>query len=60
LSACKPVILSKEVICECDNVDQHALYAFYLVALPIIVLRRGLMSEIDPKPPSARGSYPES
>jgi hypothetical protein len=34
LSPCKPVIISKEVICEWHNVDQHAMYAFYLAALP--------------------------
>ena len=34
LSPCKPVIISKEVICEWHNVDQHATYAFYLAALP--------------------------
>jgi hypothetical protein len=34
LSPCKPVIMSKEVICEWHNVDQHAMYAFYLAALP--------------------------
>jgi hypothetical protein len=34
LSPCKPVIVSKEVICEWHNVDQHATYAFYLAALP--------------------------
>jgi hypothetical protein len=34
LSPCKPVIVSKEVICEWHNVDQHAMYVFYLAALP--------------------------
>jgi hypothetical protein len=34
LSPCKPVILSKEVTCEWHNVDQHAMYTFFLAALP--------------------------
>lgn len=34
LSPCKPVVMSREVICEWHNVDQHAMYAFYLAALP--------------------------
>jgi hypothetical protein len=34
LSPCKPAIISKEVICEWHNVDQHTMYAFYLAALP--------------------------
>jgi hypothetical protein len=34
LSPCKPVIISKEVMCEWHNVDQHAMYAFYFAALP--------------------------
>ena len=34
LAPCKPRVVSKEVICEWHNVDQHAMYAFYLAALP--------------------------
>jgi hypothetical protein len=34
LSPCKPIIISKEVICEWHNVDQHAMYVYYLAALP--------------------------
>jgi hypothetical protein len=34
LSPCKPVIMSNEVMCEWHNVDQHAMYAFFLAALP--------------------------
>jgi hypothetical protein len=34
LSACKPLVVGGEVICEWHNVDQHATYAFYLAALP--------------------------
>ena len=34
LSPCKPHIVSKEIICEWHNVDQHAMYAFYIAALP--------------------------
>jgi hypothetical protein len=34
LSPCKPLMVSGQVICEWHNVDQHAMYAFYLAALP--------------------------
>ena len=34
LGPCKPVVVSGETICEWHNVDQHALYMFFLVALP--------------------------
>lgn len=34
LSPCKPLVMSKEVICEWHNVDQHAMYAFFIAALP--------------------------
>jgi hypothetical protein len=34
LSPCKPLVVSREVICEWHNVDQHAMYAFFLAALP--------------------------
>jgi hypothetical protein len=34
LSPCKPLVVGGEVICEWHNVDQHAMYAFYLAALP--------------------------
>ena len=28
LSPCKPVVMSKEVMCEWHNVDRHAMYVF--------------------------------
>jgi len=34
LSPCKPLVVGGEVICEWHNVDQHAMYVFYLAALP--------------------------
>ena len=34
LSPCKPQVVGGEVICEWHNVDQHAMYVFYLAALP--------------------------
>ncbi len=34
LSACKPTVVSGEVICEWHGVDGHAVYTFYHDALP--------------------------
>ncbi len=34
LSPCKPLDASGEIICEWHNVDGHAIYKFYLEALP--------------------------
>lgn len=34
LGKCKPLVISREVICQWHNVDQHATYVFYLAALP--------------------------
>ena len=34
LSPCKPLVMGREVICEWHNVERHAIYAFYLAALP--------------------------
>lgn len=34
LSACKPLVASTEVICTWHGVDAHAIYQFYLTALP--------------------------
>jgi hypothetical protein len=34
LSPCKPTVVGGEVICEWHNVDQHAMYVYYLAALP--------------------------
>jgi hypothetical protein len=34
LSACQPIVISTEIICEWHGVDGHAIYAFYHEALP--------------------------
>jgi hypothetical protein len=34
LTPCKPLVVGGEVICTWHNVDQHAMYAFFLAALP--------------------------
>jgi hypothetical protein len=34
LSPCKPLVVGGEVICTWHSVDQHAMYAFFLAALP--------------------------
>jgi hypothetical protein len=34
LSACKPTVIAQEVICDWHNVDGHAVFTFYMQALP--------------------------
>jgi len=34
LAACKPVVVSAEVICDWHNADGHAVFTFYMQALP--------------------------
>lgn len=34
LSACKPIVVASEIICDWHGVDGHAMYVFYHDALP--------------------------